>query len=551
MGIFLYWNNWVRSDDCKEYTDKHSFAGVSVKDILYRGMNRVFISNEGDQGLLYQGQIIQAARIIRSAVGWNRWGFEETDMVAMLQSGLYTFGYNINSNLTIDISFEKGIYGKARSTCVIGHHPDTLMVQFEYLLEIANREFPKDDHGVDLLSDLIMGEVMHELMHTQLFTHQPATGQADKSFGSHYFCSLPHLAKLAYLGASGRWNTLKSVESPNYYVGGDYPQLEGLDLFDPNSSLGWGAYEAIDGEVSNDRTVGVVAIDYDNGPTDEVYARRSFHIRIPGSNPSPKVTQRWGGAGQWQPTSGWNPLPATPDLVVAGDSSLDGGVTVVSWAPGHRSLIATTGTRVIHRSYVDGTWSGWVDGGGNAQGDVAALVIPGTQLIDLYVRGLDGLLYQGHFRGLDQPFSWHSMGTKIDSPPCVVAHSSHSRHVFATSTADGLVGYHAWEEGYKEGRGWHPWRSIGGQVKGRVGAVALAGSRLDVYGRGMNDHLWQVWWDGDNWSNWYEHEDGLAMHSAPTVISRRLTHRDVFFVGEGGSVVHKTWKRQAPKIRRP
>lgn len=93
---------------------------------------------------------------------------------------------------------------------------------------------------------------------------------------------------------------------------------------------------------------------------------------------------------------------------------------------------------------------------------------------------------------------------------------------------------------------WHGWFGLGGQVKGAPAAVFPAPGLIDVYARGMDDRLWQKWFDGSKWNpgdlDWAQHDDGtFRLGSAPAVVSTGVNDRDVYVRGADGGVYHKFW----------
>ncbi|HEX8126101.1 MAG TPA: serine hydrolase, partial [Allosphingosinicella sp.] len=93
---------------------------------------------------------------------------------------------------------------------------------------------------------------------------------------------------------------------------------------------------------------------------------------------------------------------------------------------------------------------------------------------------------------------------------------------------------------------WNGWFGLGGQIKGAPAAVAPTADTIDIYVRGMDDRLWQKWWDGSKWhpsdDGWTVHDDGaFRLGSSPSVISRGAGFRDVYVRGQDGAVYHKFW----------
>ncbi|SDE11535.1 hypothetical protein SAMN04487996_103382 [Dyadobacter soli] len=83
---------------------------------------------------------------------------------------------------------------------------------------------------------------------------------------------------------------------------------------------------------------------------------------------------------------------------------------------------------------------------------------------------------------------------------------------------------------------------MGGNIKGDIAAVAIPGSNVtDLYVRGMDDTLWQKYWD-NGWSDWQQVDPGFKLASSPVAVSAGPSHRSIYARGTDGSVYHKSWK---------
>ena len=92
---------------------------------------------------------------------------------------------------------------------------------------------------------------------------------------------------------------------------------------------------------------------------------------------------------------------------------------------------------------------------------------------------------------------------------------------------------------------WHGWFGLGGQIKGAPTVIFPTADTIDVYVRGMDDRLWQKWWDGKKWNpsdlDWLPHDDGaFRLGSSPTVIGS-ANFRDIYVRGADGKIYHKFW----------
>ncbi len=76
---------------------------------------------------------------------------------------------------------------------------------------------------------------------------------------------------------------------------------------------------------------------------------------------------------------------------------------------------------------------------------------------------------------------------------------------------------------------WGTWQSIGGQIVGAPAVASWGPNRLDVFGRGTDNHLWWNYWDGNQWSGWQDLGGDLA--SSPAAVSWKEGRIDVFVYG--------------------
>ncbi len=93
---------------------------------------------------------------------------------------------------------------------------------------------------------------------------------------------------------------------------------------------------------------------------------------------------------------------------------------------------------------------------------------------------------------------------------------------------------------------WHGWFGLGAEIKGEPAVVKPTPETIDIYVRGMDDRLYQKWWDGKKWnpsdSGWIQHDDGnFRLGSSPAVVANGSNFRDVYARNQDGSVVHKFW----------
>ena len=90
---------------------------------------------------------------------------------------------------------------------------------------------------------------------------------------------------------------------------------------------------------------------------------------------------------------------------------------------------------------------------------------------------------------------------------------------------------------------WFGWENIGqpgGGMKGDVGVVAVEDGVTDIYVRGMDDTVWQKYYNGQ-WSVWFQLDPSFKIASSPVVVSHNAMHRDIYATGQDGNIYHKAW----------
>ena len=93
---------------------------------------------------------------------------------------------------------------------------------------------------------------------------------------------------------------------------------------------------------------------------------------------------------------------------------------------------------------------------------------------------------------------------------------------------------HRWYDG-----SWHDWQDLGGTLTSSPAAVSWAENRIDIFAADTNNHLTHTWWDGA----WHGFEDlGGDLTSAPTVSSFGERSLDVFARDDHNHLVHKYFR---------
>ena len=89
-GQKLYWPYWHRLPACKVLMDQTQFAGVPFTFIFYKAMGHVFMDADGNEGLVYRGDVYRESEAVVEQNG-RRYGFTEADQQMMLLRGEYKF----------------------------------------------------------------------------------------------------------------------------------------------------------------------------------------------------------------------------------------------------------------------------------------------------------------------------------------------------------------------------------------------------------------------------------------------------------------------------
>ena len=136
-------------------------------------------------------------------------------------------------------------------------------------------------------------------------------------------------------------------------------------------------------------------------------------------------------------------------------------------------------------------------------------------------------------RSFDMSFvAWTSLGGVLTSGPDAGAGSATRVDVFGRGTDNGL-----WQNTLN-GTTWGGWQPLGGGLTSDPGAVSLSATRTDVFVRGTDKQLWTRSWNGTTWGSWQPLGGGLT--SGPDADAwSGPTHMDVFVRGTDNQMWHK------------
>jgi hypothetical protein len=128
---------------------------------------------------------------------------------------------------------------------------------------------------------------------------------------------------------------------------------------------------------------------------------------------------------------------------------------------------------------------------------------------------------------------WEDLGGVLTSGPATASWQANRLDVFGRGQNNAL--WHI----YWDGTRWSQWEDLGGIITSSPAAVSWGRNRIDVFARGQNNALWHIYWDGTRWSAW---EDlGGVLTSEPAVASWQGNRLDVFGRGQNNHLWHKYW----------
>jgi hypothetical protein len=173
--------------------------------------------------------------------------------------------------------------------------------------------------------------------------------------------------------------------------------------------------------------------------------------------------------------------------------------------------------------------SGWTARGGAATSDPDATSAGPGYAAEVFVRGGDNAVWQMWQGGLV------SLGGSCSSGPAAAFSATARLDVFCVGT-DGAVYQRTWVAG----RGWYRgWFTVGGAGTSDPDAAWPGPGYLpQVFVRGQDNAVWQMWWDG---KQWIKASLGGSCTSGPSAAYSGPTRLDVFCRGGDLSYWHKVW----------
>lgn len=190
---------------------------------------------------------------------------------------------------------------------------------------------------------------------------------------------------------------------------------------------------------------------------------------------------------------------------------------------------------VWQRRYDGTTWSNWSGLGGMTYASPAASARRGTSIVDLFIRGTDNAIYQRSRNGSTWSPGWVSIGAPsggATSAPAAVSNSSGRIDVFVRG-GDSAIWRRTWTTS------WGAWTSMGGGTTSAPAVTSRGENRLDLFVRGTDGQIWRRYNDGAGWSGWSSL--GGVTFSSPAAVAASSNRLDVWARGPGAALQHKVW----------
>jgi len=237
-----------------------------------------------------------------------------------------------------------------------------------------------------------------------------------------------------------------------------------------NSTIGWSAWESLGGVLTS-------------SPGATSLGNGVMHVFVRGTDGALWGRYTTNGGTSW---SNWYKI---------GGQLLSGtGPTAYEFG-GSRTGVFVTGTNnALYHTWTDssgswssGSWSSWQNVGGYLTSSPAA-ASPSTGLINVFVRGTDGALWErsATYGGVSWS-AWSKIGGLLASGtgPTISA-DGNGLNVFVQGTNGAL-----WWKHYTSGSGWGAWQSLGGVLTSSPAAVSRSVGTIDVFVRGTDNKLWE------------------------------------------------------------
>jgi Beta-lactamase enzyme family len=189
---------------------------------------------------------------------------------------------------------------------------------------------------------------------------------------------------------------------------------------------------------------------------------------------------------------------------------------------------------VYQRMWLAGNFAGWVDVGGSTVSDPDAASPAPDAFPEVFSIGTDSAVW--HAMWLNNRWTWFSVGGLCTSGPASVYSGPTRLDVFCRGT-DG----HLWTNTWRQPSGWSGWSSVGGFITSDPDAASAGDAdTLTVVARGLDNALWMFTANAGTWS--YQSLGGICT-SGPGATFSGPDRLDVFCMGTDGQPWTRTWKQ--------
>jgi hypothetical protein len=210
-GELLAWNNWGRSEGCREWMKRTTFNKWTYTDIFYEAMELLFLARNGERGLLYEGKLLDPAKAVIKENKGRMYGFDYDDLYQLVEHGRFKYDTGVHA-LQIQGPDEGDIGRNKAGGYNLGRAGRGIMVEFNFYnhIKVAKECGWHGREGKERLVWLSASVMLHEIIHNHGFSHPEKTSFKP---GSDYASSLPMVAQLAVLRQSPYWSDFESLFS--------------------------------------------------------------------------------------------------------------------------------------------------------------------------------------------------------------------------------------------------------------------------------------------------------------------------------------------------
>ncbi len=217
---------------------------------------------------------------------------------------------------------------------------------------------------------------------------------------------------------------------------------------------------------------------------------------------------------------------------------------VVSRAPNQIDLFVRGIDSVIYRAFYNGaSWTGWTAVGGVASSDPSAVSWGGNRL-DVFFRGADSWTdgKAWHMYSNNAGNTWSNEPINVGpntilGTPQVISRASGTIDLIALGPDTTVY----WLPYQQAAGGWAGSVNLGGQVLGTPKLVSWSSTRFDIFVQGVDRGLWHKWYTNSGFGSSTWENLGGSMNGNPEVVSWGNNRLDVFYQGSDGAGHHKAW----------